>query len=277
MSGHAKCSSGTERQRPSRPGAAGRGRSPRQGRDHTAASRPARRNGSVADRRLRSASMSMGQPASHIRERARQHHPEALAAERRRQRAPWSSGGGRVSASCARNPSDRRSRRREAPSRVSRSRTASGSAPDHDAAAHRCADGSPATLGAGHGSPLRGSWRPDEDDGVLPARRLGLLGDEDAVRDDLALDRRATCPPSRARAPRRRCAGRPGPSGNPTPGMPSRIQPRSPDAWWVATTGALREGERGDADRRRHRLVEVEHVEPLPLEHAPDRGRTTAG
>ena len=38
----------------------------------------------------------------------------------------------------------------------------------------------------------------------------------------------------------------------------------------VGRDGRLRQRQDGDADRGRHRLVEVEHVEALPLEHAPD-------
>ena len=52
--------------------------------------------------------------------------------------------------------------------------------------------------------------------------------------------------------------------------MPPRIQPSSPDAWWVATIGVPRDGEHADADRRSHRLVQVKDVESLALEHAPD-------
>ena len=59
--------------------------------------------------------------------------------------------------------------------------------------------------------------------------------------------------------------------------MPGFIQPSLPGAWKVATTGHLRQRERRDADRRRHRLVDVEDVEALALERALDPRRIVAG
>ena len=49
-----------------------------------------------------------------------------------------------------------------------------------------------------------------------------------------------------------------------------RSQPRSPDACQVATDRAVPERERRDARNRRHRLVQVQDVEPLALEDPAD-------
>ena len=74
--------------------------------------------------------------------------------------------------------------------------------------------------------------------------------------------------PTRRPCARRRSGRRSARSGTPRPAAPPRIQPRSPAACQVATIGHVRERERGDADRGRHRLVQVDEVEPL-LARAP--------
>ena len=63
----------------------------------------------------------------------------------------------------------------------------------------------------------------------------------------------------------------------PHTGVAIRIQPSSPLAWNVPTIGPSYERERGDARRRRHRLVQVEHVELLALERLRGSGRSSAG
>ena len=126
----------------------------------------------------------------------------------------------------------------ETRSRVSSSRTASGSAPQICSRAPRAA----MDLGPGaqeHLQPLPGLLPAGEGDRVLAPRGIDGVGDEDAVRDDLVVAgkparRRVARPlgdgdplvdPAREEAPRR--------------ASPSFIQPRSPEAWWVATIGAV--------------------------------------
>ena len=57
---------------------------------------------------------------------------------------------------------------------------------------------------------------------------------------------------------------------NPQAGIAGFIQPSSPDAWCVATIGAVARASTEMHVTGRHRLVEVEHVEALLLEHALD-------
>ena len=56
-------------------------------------------------------------------------------------------------------------------------------------------------------------------------------------------------------------------SRKPQAGIASFIQPRSPDAWWVATIGQVAIASTVMHGIGRHRLVQVQHVELLPLEH----------
>ena len=63
----------------------------------------------------------------------------------------------------------------------------------------------------------------------------------------------------------------------PQTGVAIFIQPRSPLAWNVPTIGPRYERERADARDRRHRLVQVEDVEPLALERAGGCAESRAG
>ena len=78
-----------------------------------------------------------------------------------------------------------------------------------------------------------------EDDRVLAAARVGLLGDQDAVRDDLPRAAEPRARPSRARARETAMRWSTRSIRKPHAGIPRRIQPRSPEAWWVATIGSV--------------------------------------
>ena len=59
---------------------------------------------------------------------------------------------------------------------------------------------------------------------------------------------------------------------NPQSGVPPFIQPSLPCAWNVPTIGPRQSATAATADRRRHRLMDVQHVEALTRERAPDAG-----
>jgi hypothetical protein len=114
----------------------------------------------------------------------------------------------------------------------------------------------------------------DEDDVVVPARRVGLLGHEHAVGDDRVL---AAEPALRGRA---RLLGHRDAPVDPV-GEEAPDGGRQPHPAEVAARvergdrRAAPRRERRDADRRGHRLVHVDHVEPAALEdalHAQRRG-----
>ena len=134
--------------------------------------------------------------------------------------------------------------------------------------------GAPADLRPGaqqHRQALARVVAADEDDrGARGRSASACSGIDDAVRDDLEPGRRASARPTRPPCARRRSARRSGRSGSPRPASPTRIQPRSPAACQVRDDRALRERERRDADRRRHRLVQVDDVEALLAQHVAD-------
>ena len=153
---------------------------------------------------------------------------------------------------------------------MSRSRTASGSAP----ATREPEPGSPADLrprAEQHVQTLARLLPPGEDDAVLAAAGWRRSGIEHAVRDHLVLARqpaRPATPCARSetairwsirsmRKPQSGIAATASSRGRRTRGTSRR-------------SGSARRDERREADRRRHRLVQVEHVEALALERAPD-------
>ena len=108
-----------------------------------------------------------------------------------------------------------------------------------------------------------------EDDRVLAPGRLGLVGDEDAVRHDLPV----AAQPALGR--------RPCPLGDgdaPVDPVHEEAPPGHPEAHPGEVTGGVvrrhdrrpRQGEDRNADGGRHRLVEMEDIEPLALERPPD-------
>ena len=116
------------------------------------------------------------------------------------------------------------------------------------------------------GSPLRASWRPMKTIVVLAPLGLRPLGNDDAVGDDLEpgpsqrLADSAAIRETAIRASIRSVEEAPGPAGAPHPAERSGRVPGRRDP-------AAGERERGDADRRRHRLVEMDDVEALLVEH----------
>ena len=102
----------------------------------------------------------------------------------------------------------------------------------------------------------------DEDDPVLATGRVRLRRDQDAVRNQLVV----------ARVPAHRRLARGLGDGDPVVNpvhqeAPHRIADHVPGEVAVGVEGgddrAFRPGEGGDTDHRRHRLVQVEHVESL--------------
>ena len=200
-------------------------------------------------------------------ERTGQHHAEALAPERRRherlrpRRADPSAPPGRGSRGCRCPSSGTRSR-------VSRSLTARGSAPQiwSRAPLRRWISGQARSRTC---SPFRVSCRPANVTVCSRPRGIDGVGDEDAVRDDLVVAGKPPC---------RRVAGplgdgdplvdpaREEPPGRHRRASSSRARPRR--GGWRPSGGRHREHR--DAGHGRHRLVQVEHVEALPLEHPPD-------
>ena len=117
--------------------------------------------------------------------------------------------------------------------------------------------------------PLRGSWRPTNRMRCSRFPGVGLVGGQRPVRDDLPLAGDPGCnrcarglrhgdavvDPLHEEAPERQADLHPPERPGGVPGGDDRT---------------LREGERGDADRRSHRLVQVEDVEAFLLEHTAD-------
>ena len=209
------------------------------------------------------------------RERAREHHPEALAAERRARRSAFVERSRSVSSSCERKPtmsmpsSDTAEPGQEQPDRE---RVGAGD----DEPRTRSRRGSRATRGAARAGPCA----------ARAVRRRPPCARDRRGRPGRGSGRRSgrppTAPPSH-RSAEARARSRdgdplvdpvhqeaPGRHPEPHPAEVARRVVRRDD-------GRRREREGGDADRGSHRLVEVQHVEPLPLEHPPDRGRPTAG
>ena len=160
-------------------------------------------------------------------------------------------------------------------SRVSSSRTASGSAPT----TRRRAPVRRRTSGQARSS----TWQTlprllpaGEDDLVLAAVRVRLRRDQHAVRDDFVV----------ARQPRRGGLARVRRHGDPVvepvgEEAPRRLADLHPAERAVRVERRddrhPRDRERRDADRRRHRLVDVEHVEALALRaRAGSRARSAA-
>ena len=108
-----------------------------------------------------------------------------------------------------------------------------------------------------------------EDDAVLAPARLDAVRDEHAVRNDLVVARE---PPLRRLA---RLLGDRDPPVEPLLEEPPHRRGQAHPAEIAARMmrahhRPVEERERRDAGRRRHRLVQVEDVEVLPREHAPD-------
>ena len=122
---------------------------------------------------------------------------------------------------------------------------------------------------------LPGLLAPREDDAVLASTGLGSVRDQDAVRDDLVLARK----PALRRHPR--LLGDRDPPVEPlleeAPDRRREPHPAQIAARVVrADHRSVPHRERGDAGRRRHRLVQVQEVEAPSAEHAPhaeDRAR----
>ena len=145
------------------------------------------------------------------------------------------------------------------------------------AAARRSAGGSPATRAAAPCRPLRGSCRPTKT--IRCSRPPGSARSAGSGRRSGSI----SYSPGSQRSPVSRACSETAirwsirSTRNPHTGLPSCSQPSSPDAWNVATIGQSRERERRDADRGRHRLVQVQDVEALALEHALDRAAIVRG
>ena len=108
-----------------------------------------------------------------------------------------------------------------------------------------------------------------EHDPVLAAARLDVLGNEHAVRDDLVL----AGEPALRRCPRLLGDGDPPvePFLEEAPDRRRQPHPAEVSARVMRPDHrSVEQRERGDARRRRHRLVQVEDVEALPREHTPD-------
>ena len=160
-------------------------------------------------------------------------------------------------------------------SRASSRRTESGSAP----AMRRVAPVRRRISGQARrstGSPLRRSWRPAKTMRCSRSPGLGARRDQDAVRDDLVLPRVV----ARRRLARLR-RGRDAvvdPVGHEAPHrlgepQPAEVAGRVPGR----DDRAVPERERRDARDGRHRLVQVQDVEPLALEDRAGSGRSSAG
>ena len=107
-------------------------------------------------------------------------------------------------------------------------------------------------------------------------RRARRRRDEHAVRDDLVLAGEPALRRRRAPSRRRRCGGRAGRRGSPTRASRSASSRGRRSRGTCRPSAPAHERERGDARRRRHRLVQVQDVEALALERradAEDRAR----
>ena len=153
-------------------------------------------------------------------------------------------------------------------SRVSSSRTASGSEPQiwSRAPVRAWISGQARSR---TWSPLRVSWRPAKVTVCSRPAGIDVGGNEHAVRDDLVV----------AGQPARGGFARALGDGDPlvdaareeSPGRDRGLHPAEVAGRVVrGDDRSRRQGEHRDARHRRHRLVEVEHVEALLLEHALD-------
>ena len=162
------------------------------------------------------------------RERLGEHEPEALAAERRRDgelralRARASAPRSVTIPSTSMPASSKRMR-------ACRSRYCSGSVPISRSRAPVAA-WIARPRAQQHRQALARVVAPDEDDGVVAVGRVGVVGDDDAVRDHPVVAAAASATPTRPPSARRRSARRCGPSGSPRNAAQDRIQPRSPCA-----------------------------------------------
>ena len=150
-----------------------------------------------------------------------------------------------------------------------RSRTASGSAPAirSRAPVRRRISGQARSRTC---EPLARLLPAGEDDVMLTAARVGLRGDEDAVRNDLVLARQPPLRRLRAPARRRRCDGRSARRGSPRPAWRARIQPRSP----ARVVGRRRSAPSQNASAAMHGVGVIgscrwRRSKPSPREHAP--------
>ncbi len=200
-------------------------------------------------------------------ERAREHHPEALHPGRGRGERLRAQQLAR-SAPPAAGTRARRSRRCGTRCRASRSPTASGSAPTSRSRApvRRCTSGQALSS---TGMPLRGSWRPMKT--IVLSRSAGSASG--GIRTPFGITSKSHCGSQRC-AESARLLGDCDPVVDPVEQEPPG---RQPDAHPPEPAGrvpggddrALRDRERRDADSGRHRLVQVEDVEPLAREHPP--------
>ena len=151
--------------------------------------------------------------------------------------------------------------------RACSSRYCSGSVPISRSRAPVC----PVDLRPGpqeRGQPLARVVPPDEDDVIEPRLRLGVIGDQDSVRNDAVV----AGMPARGRLRGHRRHGDPGvdPVDQEAPEVTAGAEPLELS---VGVPGgdqrAAGERECGHADRGRHRLVQVEDVELLLDEGAP--------
>ena len=199
-------------------------------------------------------------------ERARQHHAEALAAERRRDERLR-----------PREQARQLLLRQEAEDVDAGIRDPQPGEEQPDGERIGAADLEPRArslvdLGPGAQQDLEalaGLLPAGEGDRVLAPRRIDAVGNEHAVRDDLVVA---------GQPARRRFAGALG-DGDPlvdaareeTPGRDRGLHPAEVAGRVVrGDDRSRRQGEHRDARHRRHRLVEVEHLEALLLEHALD-------
>ena len=117
----------------------------------------------------------------------------------------------------------------------------------------------------------------DEDDLLLTAAGLGLLRDEDAVRDQLVVARGSTGPPISRAGSETAIRWSIRSARKPQTGLASLSHDSSPRRVERRDDRTAGQRERRHAGRRRHRLVDVDQVELLALEDAPASGTPTSG
>ena len=126
------------------------------------------------------------------------------------------------------------------------------------------------------GSPLRASWRPMKTTWCSRSAGVRVLGDDDTVRHDLERRRAASALPTRAAIGDTAMRASTRSTRNPQTAAPAASSRGRRRRATCATIGHCAKRERRDADRGRHRLVQVDDVEPLLAQHladAPDRAR----
>ncbi len=223
-------------------------------------------DGGLVGQHLAIAGNVRGDGREPARERPREHHAEALLTDRRRDERLRAEQGPRQLV-LAEEADDVDPVVRDAKAREQKAHGKRVGAGDRQPQAR-----SPMDVGPGaekNLQPLARLLPPGEHDAVLASTRRGRRGNEHAVRNHLVVtrqpailgclrafrDRDAVVDPVDQKAPERRRASHPAE-------LSGRVERRDertscPD-------------ERGQADRRRHRLVQVEDVEALALERADD-------